>query len=79
LLNSVDRRGIDRVSPERRSTWPAPGPTEWMTAKQAAYLRFKSVQVFEKVVSREGALRHHVSGCRSLYNRAELDGWLMDR
>lgn len=51
-----------------------------MTAEQAAaYLGFKSVQAFEKVVAREGVPRHYVSGRRPLYNRAELDAWLMER
>lgn len=55
-------------------------PAEWMTAEQAAaYLGFKSVQAFEKVVSREGVPRHYVSGRKPLYNRAELDDWLMGR
>ncbi len=55
-------------------------PAEWMTAEQAAaYLGFKSVQAFEKVVAREGVPRHYVSGRRPLYNRAELDAWLMGR
>ena len=55
-------------------------PAEWMTAQQAAaYLGYESVQAFEKVVAREGVPRHYVSGRKPLYNRAELDAWLMDR
>lgn len=55
-------------------------PAEWMTAEQAAaYLGFGSAQAFEKVVAREGVPRHYVSGRKPLYNRTELDAWLMDR
>lgn len=55
-------------------------PTDWMTAERAAaYLGFKSVQAFEKVVLREGVPRHYVSERRPLYNRIELDEWLMNR
>jgi hypothetical protein len=45
----------------------------------AAYLGFGSVQAFEKVVAREGVPRHYISGRKPLYNRPELDSWLMDR
>lgn len=55
-------------------------PAEWMTAEQsAAYLGCSSVGAFEKIAAREGIPRHYLSGRKPLYNRAEIDAWLMER
>jgi hypothetical protein len=54
--------------------------TVWMDADQAAaHVGAKSREAFEKTARQEGIPRHYLSSRQPLYNRAELDEWLMGR
>jgi len=53
-------------------------PTEWMDAEQtAAYLADRSRDSFDKVAP--SLPKHYLTERRPLYNRREIDEWLMSR
>lgn len=53
-------------------------PTEWMDAEQAAvYLADRSRDSFDKVAPY--LPKHYLTERRALYNRREIDEWLMNR
>jgi hypothetical protein len=53
-------------------------PVEWMDAKQAAaYLADRSRDSFDKVAP--SLPKHYLTERRPLYNRREIDEWLMSR
>jgi hypothetical protein len=54
-------------------------PAEWMDHDQAAAYLNRTPGAFKELVRTEGVPRHHLSERGILYNRAELDAWLMDR
>ena len=75
VLESVDRLSevVERLYRMQAS--------EWMDSEQAAaYLGAnKSAEAFEKMALKEGVPRHHLSPRLIVYNRSELDGWLLSR
>jgi excisionase family DNA binding protein len=54
-------------------------PQEWMGPDEAAAYLGKSKHAFQKAVAQEGVPKHYLSGRRPLFNRAELDEWLLSR
>ncbi|MGF1471712.1 MAG: hypothetical protein ACFB50_08235 [Rubrobacteraceae bacterium] len=53
-------------------------PSEWMDAEQAAaYLADRSRDSFDKVAP--SLPKHYLTERRPLYNRREIDEWLMSR
>ncbi len=55
-------------------------PTQWMDTKQtAAYLAGKTKDSFEKIMYSTDIPRHYVTERGILFNRAEVDAWLMKR
>ena len=54
-------------------------PQEWMGPDEAATYLGKSQNAFQKAVAQEGVPRHYLTGRRPLYNRRELDDWLLSR
>ncbi len=55
-------------------------PGAWMDSKQAAaYLAGRTEDSFEKIVAKTDIPKHRLTERVILYNRAELDAWLMSR
>lgn len=55
-------------------------PGAWMDSKQAAvYLAGRTEDSFEKISARTDIPKHRLTERVILYNRAELDAWLMSR
>jgi excisionase family DNA binding protein len=54
-------------------------PQEWMGPDEAAAYLGKSRHAFQKAVAQEGVPRHYLTGRRPLFNRRELDDWLLSR
>ena len=55
-------------------------PGAWMDSKQAAaYLAGRTEDSFEKIVAKTDIPKHRLTERVILYNRAELDAWLMGR
>lgn len=55
-------------------------PGEWLDSKQAAaYLACRTDDSFEKIAARTDIPKHRLTERVILYNRAELDAWLMGR
>ena len=55
-------------------------PTKWMDTKQtAAYLAGKTKDSFEKIMATTDIPRHYITERGILFNRAEVDAWLMKR
>ncbi len=55
-------------------------PGTWMDSKQAAaYLAGRTEDSFEKIVAKTDIPKHRLTERVILYNRAELDAWLMNR
>jgi hypothetical protein len=54
-------------------------PNTWMDHEQAAAYLNRTPGAFKELVRTEGVPRHHLSERGILYNRAELDAWLMGR
>ena len=54
-------------------------PQEWMGPDEAAAYLGKSRHAFQKAVAQESVPRHYLTGRRPLYNRRELDDWLLSR
>ena len=54
-------------------------PQEWMGPEEAAAYLGKSRHAFQKAVAQEGVPRHFLTGRRPLFNRRELDEWLLSR
>lgn len=54
-------------------------PGEWMNHDQAAAYLNRTPGAFRELVRTEGVPRHYLSERGILYNRAELDAWLMER
>ncbi len=55
-------------------------PGAWMDSKQAAaYLAGRTEDSFEKIVTKTDIHKHRLTERVILYNRAELDAWLMGR
>ena len=74
ILETVDRLTdiVERLHEMRA--------VEWMDSEQAAaHVGAKSPEAFEKIALKEGIPRHKLSQRLILYNRDELDQWLMDR
>lgn len=54
-------------------------PNTWMDHEQAAAYLNRTPGAFKELVRTEGIPKHYLSERGILYNRAELDAWLMDR
>ena len=54
-------------------------PQEWMGLEEAANYLGKSKHAFQKAVVQENVRRHYLTGRRPLFNRQELDEWLLSR
>jgi excisionase family DNA binding protein len=54
-------------------------PQEWMGLEEAANHLGKSKHAFQKIVAQEDVPRHYLTGRRPLFNRRELDEWLLSR
>ena len=54
-------------------------PQEWMGPEEAAAYLGKSRDAFQKAVAQEDVPRHYLTGRRPLFNRRELDEWLLSR
>lgn len=54
-------------------------PQEWMGPEDAAAYLGKSRHAFQKAVAQEGVPRHYLTDRRPLFNRRELDEWLLSR
>ena len=54
-------------------------PGEWMDHEQAAAYLNRTPGAFKELVRTEGIPKHYLSERGILYNRAELDAWLMER
>lgn len=55
-------------------------PGTWMDSKQAAaYLAGRTEDSFEKISTKTDIPKHRLTERVILYNRAELDAWLMGR
>jgi len=54
-------------------------PQEWMSLEEAANYLGKSKHAFQKAVAQEDVPRHYLTGRRPLFNRRELDEWLLNR
>jgi predicted DNA-binding transcriptional regulator AlpA len=55
-------------------------PTEWMDTKQtAAYLAGKTKDSFDKIMVTTDIPRHYITERGILFNRAEVDAWIMKR
>lgn len=55
-------------------------PGAWMDSKQAAaYLAGRTEDSFEKISAKTDIPKHRLTERVILYNRAELDAWLMSR
>ena len=54
-------------------------PQEWMGPEEAAAYLGKSIHAFQKAVAQESVPRHYLTGRRPLFNRRELDDWLLGR
>jgi hypothetical protein len=55
-------------------------PGAWMDSKQAAaYLADRTEDSFEKISAKTDIPKHRLTERVILYNRAELDAWLMGR
>ena len=54
-------------------------PQEWMGSEEAAAYLGKSRHAFQKAVTQEAIPRHYLTGRRPLFNRRELDEWLLSR
>lgn len=55
-------------------------PGTWMDSKQAAaYLADRIEDSFDKIVAKTDIPKHRLTERVFLYNRAELDAWLMSR
>ena len=54
-------------------------PQEWMGPEEAAAYLGKSRHAFQKAVAQEGVPRHFLTSRRPLFNRRELDEWLLSR
>ena len=52
---------------------------EWMDHEQAAAYFNRTPGAFKELVRTEGVPKHYLSERGILYNRAELDAWLMER
>jgi excisionase family DNA binding protein len=52
---------------------------EWMGLEEAATYLGKSKHAFQKAVAQEDVPRHYLTGRRPLFNRRELDEWLLSR
>lgn len=55
-------------------------PGAWMDSKQAAaYLAGRTEDSFEKIAAKTDIPKHRLTERVILYNRAELDAWLLNR
>ncbi len=54
-------------------------PQEWMGPEDAAAYLGKPRHAFQKAVTQEGVPKHYLTGRRPLFNRRELDEWLLGR
>jgi len=54
-------------------------PQEWMNLEEAAAYLGKSRHAFQKAVAHEDVPKHYLTGRRPLFNRRELDEWLLNR
>lgn len=54
-------------------------PQEWMGPEEAAAYLGKSKHAFQKAVAQEGIPKHYLTGRCPLFNRRELDEWLLRR
>lgn len=55
-------------------------PGAWMDSKQAAaYLANRTEDSFEKIAAKTDIPKHRLTERVILYNRAELDAWLLSR
>ena len=54
-------------------------PQEWMGPEEAAAYLGKSRHAFQKAVVQENVPRHYLTGRRPLFNRREVDEWLLSR
>lgn len=54
-------------------------PVEWMTAKQAASYVKRSETAFSNIVAAGGIPKHYLTERGILFNRNEVDDWLMGR
>jgi excisionase family DNA binding protein len=55
------------------------GLQEWMGPDEAAAYLGRSKHAFQKAVAHEGVPKHYLTGRRPLFNRRELDEWLLNR
>ncbi len=60
-------------------TIKAAQPNAWMDHEQAAAYLNRTPVAFKELVRTEGIPKHYLSERGILYNRAELDEWLMSR
>lgn len=60
-------------------TMRAMQPAEWMTHEQAAAYLQRMPGAFKGLVRTEEVPKHYLSERGILYNRTELDAWLMGR
>jgi excisionase family DNA binding protein len=54
-------------------------PQVWMGPDEAAAHLGKSRHAFQKAVAQESVPKHYLTGRRPLFNRQELDEWLLGR
>jgi len=52
---------------------------EWMTVEQAASYLQRTQKAFEKIVAKGEIPRHYITERGILFNRKELDEWLLRR
>jgi excisionase family DNA binding protein len=72
IISAVTERVLVRLEPALGDLWPA-----WMSVDTAArYLDVSPERVRKLIARREIPFYQEAPGCRVLFQRAELDGWM---